>query len=399
MKLMLLLGIIISTIPPVLALGNYEILKETYANPFEIDISSMPVLDSLPIDNPADGIDWIKINLPKPCVNGLGKETFILIRRGSENSLLIFLEGGGACADYETCKPILCTNIENCKPLLGIGTVVTLESKKWLIDLYYRGGIFDVKNPKNPFRNWTIVFIPYNTGDIHMGNRVVKYFEKNSSNTKTIHHVGFVNGIVAIRYALQKNWDKVVVTGSSAGGYGTLLHSYYVWKLFGRAVLAINDAGPGIMPSPQSRFQMSEIMERWGTIQNLPKEAIPYLNSDPILVLEFGLNSSAGGCGDCIYALFEDQKDLIIGTIYSGYNPSDYQKRLLKVTFDIREKFPERFCRFMPVSFKHTMITGGLLYPLQKDRFYNQEINGIKIFTWVEELLKGRCLDLVEKSN
>ncbi|MEM0302398.1 MAG: pectin acetylesterase-family hydrolase [Archaeoglobaceae archaeon] len=394
MKLLVFVGLILA-IAPVFALGSYEIVKETYANPFEIDISSMPALNSLPIDDPNDGIDWVKVKLPSPCVNGLGKETFILVRRGAENNLLIFLEGGGACADYTTCKPMLCTNIENCKPLLGIGTVVALESKTWFLNLYYRGGIFDVKNPKNPFRNWTMVFVPYNTGDIHMGNRVVKYFDSNSSSTKTIYHVGFVNGIVAIRYALQNNWDRVVVTGSSAGGYGTLLHSYYTWKLFGRPILAINDAGPGIMPSPQSQFQMPEVMERWGTIQNFPEGAIPYLNGDPIYAIEFGLND----CQQCIYALFEDQLDLIIGTIFSGYKPCEYQSRLLRVTNELQQKFPDRFCRFMPVSIQHTMITGGMLYPLQKDRFYNEEINGYKIYVWVNELLKGKCPDLVAKSN
>lgn len=398
MKLLVVFGLIISIVLPVSALGGYEVIKEKYANPFEIDLSKMPNLDSLPIDDPRDGIDWVKVNLPSPCVNGLGKETFILVRKGTENKLLIFLEGGGACADYATCKPMLCTNLENCNPLTGIGTVVSLESKMWFLKIYYRAGIFDVKNPKNPFRNWTMVFVPYNTGDLHMGNRVVKYFEDNSSKNKTIYHVGFVNGMVAIRYALQKDWEKVVIAGSSAGGYGTLLHSYYTWKLFGKPILAINDAGPGIMPSPKSRFQMPEVMERWGSIQNFPPQAIPYLGSDPIYALEFGLND----CRNCIYALFEDQLDLIIGTIYSGYKPCDYQNRLLKVTGEIREKFPNQFCRFMPVSIQHTMITGGILggilYPNPMDRFYKEEVNGFRIYMWVNELLNGRCLDLVAKN-
>jgi hypothetical protein len=395
MKL-LLLGLMFLAVIPVSALGSYQIIKEKYADPFEIDVSRMPPIDSLPVDDSSDGLDWQKVNLPEPCVNGLGEKTFIMVRKGSENNLLIFLEGGGACADYTTCKPLICTSVESCKPLLGIGEVVALESQTWVIKLYYKGGIFDVKNPKNPFRNWTMIFIPYNTGDIHMGNRVVKYFDESSSNTKTIYHVGFVNAIVALRYASQKNWDRVVVTGSSAGGYGTLLHAYYAWKIFDKPILAINDAGPGIMPSPKSQFQMPEIMARWGTVQNFPEGAIPYLTKDPIYALEFGLNGSAGGCSDCIYALFEDQWDFIIGTLFSGYTSCDYQKRLLKVTGEIRDLFPDRFCRFMPISFQHTMITGGLLYPLQKDRFYNEEIKGVKIYQWANKLLEGKCLDLIE---
>jgi len=33
-------------------------------------------------------------------------------------------------------------------------------------------GIFSRANPLNPFR--TIVYIPYSTGDVHIGNRVMK---------------------------------------------------------------------------------------------------------------------------------------------------------------------------------------------------------------------------------
>ncbi|MEM4503788.1 MAG: pectin acetylesterase-family hydrolase, partial [Archaeoglobaceae archaeon] len=215
-------GLILFCIAPALALGEYDVLVEKYADPFAIEVSSMRPIESLPIDNPNDGIDWIKVPLPKPCVNGIGKETFVMVRRGTENNLLVFFEGGGACADYATCKPLLCTNFETCKPFLGIGSVVALESKFWFLSTYYRGGIFDVKNPKNPFRNWTILFIPYNTGDLHMGNRVVKYYD-DDGNSKTIYHVGYVNAIVALRYIAQKDWDRVVVAGSSAGGYGTLL--------------------------------------------------------------------------------------------------------------------------------------------------------------------------------
>jgi len=69
------------------------------------------------------------------------------------------------------------------------------------------------------------------------------------------------------------------------------------------------------------------------------------------------------------------------------------------VTGEIREMFPDRFCRFMPVSFHHTLITGGLLYPFLpflKDRFYSEEISGVKLYQWVNKLMEGTCLDLVE---
>ncbi len=321
----------------------------------------------------------------------MGEDTFIMVRKGSSSNLLIFFEGGGACADYETCKPLLCTDVETCKPLLGIGSVVALESKFCFLKLYYRGGIFDVKRTENPFRDWTIVFIPYNTGDLHTGNRVVKYFDEGKE--KTVYHVGYVNAIVAMRWIKENgNFDRIVVAGSSAGGYATIMHGYTAWRIFGKPLTVINDAGPGIMPDEDSKFQMEEVMERWGSKQNFPTEAIPYFEGrDPIYALEFGLNE----CKDCIYALFEDQKDLIIGTIFNAYYPWQYKARLLKVTNDIRD-FSDRFCRFMPYDYQHTVLTGGLLYPLQKDRFYSERVDGYGVYEWVWEVLEGNCVDLVE---
>ncbi|MET1124576.1 MAG: pectin acetylesterase-family hydrolase [Archaeoglobaceae archaeon] len=375
---------------PVSALGSYEIVTPMYADPFAVDISSMPSFSELPIDDPSDGIDWVKVDLPEPCVNGVGDDTFVMVRRGSEDKLLIYFEGGGACADYETCKPLLCTDPDLCKPLLGIGSVVTLESNFCFLKLYYRGGIFDVKNPLNPFRNWTILFIPYNTGDLHMGNRVVKYYDDGDS--KTVYHVGYVNAIVAMRWIGEEKFDKIVVAGSSAGGYATLLHGYTAYRIFGKPVIVVNDAGPGIMPSKSSEFQMEEVMKRWGSMQNFPEEAIPYFEGrDPIYAVLYGLEV----CEDCIYGLFEDQKDLVIGTIFSGYYPWQYRARLLEVTGEIRSE-SERFCRFMPLDYQHTALFGGIFYPLQKDRFYNEKIDGYRLYQWVGELLRGNCIDLVE---
>jgi len=387
----LIVGVIMA-IAPVSALGSYEIVESKYADPYSIDLTAMPRLSSLPIDDPSDGINWIKIPLPKPCVNGLGGDTFILVRRGSSNNLLIFFEGGGACADYYTCKPMLCTDIESCKPLLGIGSVVALESKFWFLNLYYRGGIFDVKRAENPFRDWTIVFVPYNTGDLHIGNRVVKYF--GDGETKIVYHVGYVNAIVAMRWIKENgNFDRIVIAGSSAGGYATLLQSYRAWEIFGKPVTVINDAGPGISPDKDSNFQTWEVMERWGSVDNFPPGAIPYITDrDPIYALEFGLSE----CRDCIYALFEDQKDLIIGSIFNAYYPWEYKARLLSVTNDIRSNFSERFCRFMPDDIQHTVLTGGILYPLQKDRFYYEKVEGYRVYQWVSEVLRGNCIDLIE---
>ncbi|MEM0266470.1 MAG: pectin acetylesterase-family hydrolase [Archaeoglobaceae archaeon] len=350
--------------------SDAEVLVPTYADPFSIDISGMTDFATIPEDDPSDGINWIKVDLPYPCVNGVGNSTFIMVRKGygeDQNKVLIYLEGGGACFNFLTCRPTT-----------QGGTVITLEPNFTTLSYAYRQGIFNVTNPNNPFRNWTIVFVPYGTGDIHMGNRVVKYYNiSNPLQNKTIYHVGYVNAIVAMRWInASGNFDQIVVTGTSAGGFGTILHFYRASEIFNKGVIAINDAGPGTAPNVTSAFQPGITAEKWGSMQNYPPQSLPYFaDTDTIRFLNWALNGSAGGCGNCIYALFEDQWDFVIGPYFQGYSFTDFQARLLNAIESIKANFSDRFCSYLPLSTYHTAFAGGYNYPAG-DRFYNLHIDG-----------------------
>ena len=82
------------------------------------------------------------------------------------------LQGGGACFSAETCGPGSETFTRN----LAIGEAPDF------------GGIFDETNPENPLAGHSIVYVPYCTGDVHLGDRVTEY-----SDTVTIDHNGFPN--------------------------------------------------------------------------------------------------------------------------------------------------------------------------------------------------------------
>lgn len=75
---------------------------------------------------------------------------------------------------------------------------------KHLVDLFAYTGIFNRSNPLNPFRNWTYVFIPYDTGDVFSGDRVMEYCGigiNGMMDCVTTYHVGFVDAIMAMRWA------------------------------------------------------------------------------------------------------------------------------------------------------------------------------------------------------
>lgn len=378
-RLVLIVLVMLATPVSATLMPGATVLEEYYANPFEVDISGMPSLSELSVDDPSDGIDWSYVELPHPCVSGLNSTTFIAVSKGTSKNLLIYLEGGGACTDYYTCGNT------------PYRTVTTLEPNFTRIQMLYRYGIFDRTNADNPFRDWTIVFVPYSTGDIHWGNRVVRYCMYDQSGVYPycfeVHHVGFVNAIVAMRWAAaQGKFEKVVLAGSSAGGYGTIIHSYYAREIFGKGILAIDDAGPGISANySRPMFMLEVVNETWGGYQNLPEDARKIMEGkDAIYFLDYVLKVYR----DVRFALYEDQMDYTIGVLFNGYTEEEFRKILLTKSCEIKAKHRDNFFRYFPASNNHTILA----YPW----FYEKSIHNYEVYEWIKDLIKGKKREAVE---
>ena len=111
------------------------------------------------------------------------------------------------------------------------------------------GSIFDRAAPGNPYKDYTFVFVPYCTGDVHAGATTQTY----PPATQAWHHNGRVNVSKAFEY-LQGALDapaKVVVSGASAGGFGSMLaftKAKAAWPS-AKAYL-VNDSGPPLPVIP-----------------------------------------------------------------------------------------------------------------------------------------------------
>jgi hypothetical protein len=126
-------------------------------------------------------------------------------------------------------------------------------------------GIGDVDNPANPFRDWSFVYIPYCTGDVHSGANDYAYPDDlgfhliPDFNQWTIRHRGKVNFRVVLQW-IQDNFttapDKIFVTGSSAGAYGALLNFADIRDAYpSSTAYCLPDAGNGIMPDDDALFK------------------------------------------------------------------------------------------------------------------------------------------------
>ncbi|MCP4437431.1 MAG: hypothetical protein GY810_00505 [Aureispira sp.] len=176
---------------------------------------------------------WCFAYVPDMICRG-GTETGIGIRlNNSSNKILIYLEGGGGCFNKTTCtvNPSF-YNKTSFDAIKGIELGM---------------GIFKKSNDNNPFKDWNCIYVPYCTGDVHSGTRTNVDIGWGIVRQQMVGH----NNVSLVLAELVKQFpdaDEVFLTGSSAGGYGTLVNADQVIEAFPDAKVTImDDSGPIII--------------------------------------------------------------------------------------------------------------------------------------------------------
>lgn len=180
-------------------------------------------------------------------------------KRGATNNLLIYYQGGGACWNRVTCGDLFTFDF-SVDPA-GPDNPNNLPSP---------AGFANLSDPRNPFRDWSIVFVPYCTGDLHFGDADREYV---GSPNVTVYHRGYHNARVVEKWAREHfvNPDEVFVTGTSAGAYGAVFNAplhHFVWPASRFSVLG--DAGNGVITTA---FLLDDL-PTWNLTAHIPA-AIP----------------------------------------------------------------------------------------------------------------------------
>ncbi|MBZ8143479.1 hypothetical protein CLD22_26965, partial [Rubrivivax gelatinosus] len=210
----------------------------------------------------AGAADWQRIDAPPPVTGLDGRShaatcsgypgtdaTFrFWTRAGRSDKLVVFFEGGGACWDDLTCTYPAADGLPEGVPQFFVPQAPAEPGPKDL------GGLFRADDPSNPVHDWTQVYIPYCTGDIHTGSATRTYANAGHPvyplpSTFPIEHRGFDNFMVVLEWARQHvpAPSQVLVAGSSAGGYGATANSPWVAKAYPEARLAVlADSSQGV---------------------------------------------------------------------------------------------------------------------------------------------------------
>lgn len=172
-------------------------------------------------------------------------------RKTPSKNLVVYFEGGGACWDGFSCSfPMAGASLPPQVPQLFMPQVPPAA------DQALNDGIFRDNDPGNPVRDWNMVYIPYCTGDLHAGAATKTYTSVGNpalglpaGTPLTIQHHGFAN-FMAVMDWVRKNFDSpknILVTGSSAGGYGASINFPWVARAYPQAHLyVLADASQGV---------------------------------------------------------------------------------------------------------------------------------------------------------
>ncbi len=190
-----------------------------------------------------------KLSVPgMRCADGSPGHMY-LTRRSNADNLLVYLDGGGACWSKQTCD-------------LGYALRLTagaLHSPDWETG----PGVYNGRDASNPFsKEFSILNIPYCSGDAHAGSRAIKY----AAGYQVLHQ-GFRNTSLALEAARQYFPDpkKAVLMGCSAGGIGVLFHQRRFEAAYPNAKkYVIDDAGTPFSPPHVSSYYYDAIRETWG---------------------------------------------------------------------------------------------------------------------------------------
>ncbi|MFO0725873.1 MAG: pectin acetylesterase-family hydrolase [Myxococcota bacterium] len=307
-----------------------------------------------PITAPAR--TWTWIDFPESaCDNGTA--TGIGINLGDDRkNLMIFMNGGGACWDQITCT------IANTATHGPFG-----QAQFTALGAALNGGFFDRNNANNIFKDWSYVFVPYCTGDVHAGDNVANY-------GAPYHHTGHKN-MVAFLDRLAATFtapEKVLMSGSSAGGFGAALNYVAARDRWATPKMyLLDDSGPAL---PGNYIPASE-RDAWYSAWNIGEILDPLCGQDCHTDFSIAMRNLAQKYPNDRMALLSSLQDNVIRGFVNLSGP-EFETGLRQLGTDVLDPLP---------NFKYFFITGQSHTMLGNPSGFNS--NGHNLVDWVTQEL------------
>lgn len=319
---------------------------------------------------------WQWVAVPESrCMNGTPTGFGVNFSRTGSDRVLIVFEGGGSCFDATTC-----TFGSVHQDGFNEGTFVAQMS------VAGSSALFNRINATNPFADWNYVFIPYCSGDFHAGD--------NPRAASGRMHVGYrnVGHFLARIVPTFRSASAVVIVGSSAGGYGTILEYDRIARRFAPTpVDLLADSSPTPSTALLKPCLSQQLRDAWNLDSTAPA-ACPECrgaNASLATTMQFDLRAYPSRR----FAWISSQYDSVVRS-FLGYGhgatcsapglilPEDFRNELLSLRTTVGASHPA-FKSFIAPGDTHTwLLTDAQLFTT---------VETTMLATWVGQFVSGNA--------
>ena len=343
-----------TTTPPETAPATTEV-STTDAPTTEVATTDAPTISAAP------GAKWEQVTAPSDCMCADGSPYSYWIHKADPAKVVFFLEGGGACVDEITCT----------FGGLAYRSAIGAEDDP----NGFSSGIFDFTDARNPLADYSFVFAPYCTGDVHLGTATHVYGPE-----LTVQHKGSINATTALK-ALAAQFpdvEQLVVTGESAGSVPTPLYAGLAHDLLPNSAITVLADGSGAYPDDPTVD--ARVGELWGTAAAIPpwpeNEGLSAADwSAPQMFVQAGKHDPGIIFGRHDYAFDFVQQ---IFTALVGYQATDLLSIIDANETQIEQGGVDLHSYIAPGQ-GHTVLSSAT--------FYTETVEGVRLVDWVSDLV------------
>ena len=298
---------------------------------------------------------------------------------GAGGELMIYLQGGGACWS-DLCQSFS-TAMSGVPP----------------------AGILSPTLEANPVRDWNIGYVPYCDGSLFAGDTEI---DDDGDGEIDRYHRGLLNLSAALDaiHAEFPDPSRILLTGISAGAYGTVLSTMLARSVWPEVpIAAIADAGIGL-GRPGSEGFITDILNEWGIMAMVPPSCENcFADGHATSLASWVLSQDP----ETSYLTVSSLEDFVISAMFLGLDPQTYSWEVTGETYDLERAHPDQYARFIYEGTKHTTLAidsttdlnhpdalpfdgvGGQSLDEMLGRFDVVEIDGVHVARWLEMYLDG----------
>ena len=333
--------------------------------------------DGEPLPDAPDG-EWQWIDFPEAkCRNGTS--TGIGVRYGTGDGLVFYFEGGGACFNAFTC---------------GVNPDAYNEAN--FTGFANGGGTqnFFSTDAENPVGDFSFIYIPYCTGDVHAGARPDGTLPDFPTPQQFVGYTNVEHYLERVVPTFLGDTTNVLVSGQSAGGFGAAFNYDRIADAFpGVRVSLLDDSGPPMSDDFLAPCLQQQWRDAWNLDDTIPAECTDCFPDNGGGIVNLGTYLGEKHSDQHLVLLSSLADETI--RLFFGFGANDCQvlfpmnlppEEFEAGLYDLRDNHLTEpagvWGSYFIDSSQHTWIGSN--------SYFTQEVDGVKIVDWVADLVNGQ---------